>query len=553
MSPPLPFTASGVFVEEVSHAFQRIEGTPTDVAGFVGAAAFGPIDQAPALLTSLAEYERLHDPFSPGRPLRFSAAGEAPNLLWHAVRAFFEEGGKRLHVARVFQPWPGDDGHAQVPALLPRGVQVRARHPGAAGNQRVRFTLETPQHPQTRQRTLTVELISRDGSRVFGTWIGLALAPGSGSGAPASGASLFDVFAATLPGQGMQTPPLVMAWAGEASALHPGAVWQALFGAAGPDDSPAGRSVEFDLEGGNDGQRPGAAAHAGLDVPTEAPRRGLRLLEGIEGIALVAAPGSTWQHSDFTVESRGIQRHLVEHCERMRHRLALLDSGEGLSVGGVRDQRRHFDSGHAALYFPWVTVVDPITQARIQLPPSAFVAGICARTDLERGVHKPPANEVIRLAVDFELRLTRAQHEVLNPEGINCLRIIEGRGPRVWGARTLGSAPEARYINVRRLLMSLQRAIELGTQWAVFEPNDERLWERMRLAIDVFLQAHWRAGALLGDRAEQAWFVRCDRSTMGPTDIEQGRLVALVGVAPLQPGEFVVFRVGQRTAGAMAG
>lgn len=564
MSPTAPFGAPGVFVEEVSHRAAGIQGAPTDLVGFVGATAFGPLEHAPVLLTSLADYARWHDPFQPGEPLHFAAEGQAPNFLWHAVRAFFAEGGKRLCVARAFTPLPGHDGRARVEASRTGRVRVCARYPGASGNQRVRFTLEAARKQPPPPPTLTVELISRDGRQVFGTWSGLTLAPRTDR--PTGEASMFEVFAhtfgdqgavdglqATAPAPRQPPPPLTISWEGDASALAPVAVWHDLFGIDWPPASASGQSVEFDLQGGNDGQRPGASAHAGLDVPPQAPARGLRQLEGIEDIAIVAAPGSTWRHTTFAAESLGIQRHLVEHAERMRHRIALLDSGEGLSVNGVRDQRRHFDSRHAALHFPWVKVIDPLTQSRIQLPPSAFLAGICVRTDLERGVHKPPANEVIRLAVDFELRLTHAQQEVLNPEGINCLRSFEGRGLRVWGARTLSSDPEARYINVRRLLMHLQRSIELGTQWAVFEPNGEPLWTHFRLAVEDFLHANWRAGALVGDRPELACFVRCDRSTMGPTDIEQGRLVALVGVAPLKPGEFVVFRVGQHTASTTGG
>lgn len=561
MSPVTPIIVPGVFVEETSPAAQSIRGVPTDVTGFVGATAFGPIEQTPILLTSLADYERHHDPFQPGAPLHFAPEGEAPNHLWHAARAFFAEGGKHLYVSRAFSPLPGDDGRARVDAAQTGRIRVSARHPGATGNQRVRFRQEAnPSRPPERP-TLTVELISRDGSRTFCAWPRLEIAPRRDS-SPAL-PSLFEVFAESTseqssPEQSVATrpplgePPLVITWAGAPATVSPEAVCQDLFGIAWPGSASHGISAEFDLQGGNDGQRPGAAAHAGLDTPPEAPPRGLRQLEGLQDIAIVAAPGSTWHYAAFATEAIGIQRHLVAHAEHMRYRLALLDSGEDLSIDEVRAQRRHVDSRHAALHFPWVTVADPLTQGHIKLPPSAFVAGICARTDTERGVHKAPANEVIRLAIGLEVRLSDAQQELLLPEGINALRDFGERGIRVWGARTLSSDPEARQISVRRLLMYLQRSIEQGTQWSVFEANEEPLWTRFRLSIDGFLHAHWRAGALVGDRPEQAYFVRCDRSTMSPTDIDEGRLIGLVGVAPLKPGEFVVFRVGQHTARAAA-
>ena len=231
----------------------------------------------------------------------------------------------------------------------------------------------------------------------------------------------------------------------------------------------------------------------------------------------------------------------------MRYRIAVLDSAEGQTISEVRTCAR-VDSKHAALYYPWVTVLDPITRREINLPPSGFVAGIYARNDVERGVYKAPANEVVRLALGFETLLNKGQQEILNPEGVNCFRFFEGRGMRLWGARTISSDPEWKYVNVRRYFAYLERSVDKGTQWAVFEPNGEQLWANVRRTIEDFLLNEWQNGALLGDKPERAFFVRCDRSTMTQNDLDNGRLVCLVGVAPLKPAEFVIFRIGQWTA-----
>jgi phage tail sheath protein FI len=176
------------------------------------------------------------------------------------------------------------------------------------------------------------------------------------------------------------------------------------------------------------------------------------------------------------------------------------------------------------------------------------VAGIYARNDTERGVYKAPANEVVTGAIGFETLLNKSQQDVLNPEGVNCFRFFEGRGFRLWGARTISSDPEWKYVNLRRYFAYLERSVDRGTQWAVFEPNGERLWANVRRTVEDFLFNEWQMGALLGDKPEKAYFVRCDRSTMTQNDLDNGRLVCLVGVAPLRPAEFVIFRIGQWTA-----
>ena len=247
-------------------------------------------------------------------------------------------------------------------------------------------------------------------------------------------------------------------------------------------------------------------------------------------------------------EAGAIAGLLISHAERMRYRIAVLDSVPGHSIAEVRAYRGKLDSRHAALYYPWVKIIDPVTSVENHYPPSGFVAGIYARNDVERAVYKAPANEVVRLAIGFEKMLNKGQQEVLNPEGVNCFRYFEGRGMRLWGARTISSDPEWKYVNLRRYFAYLERSIDKGTQWAVFEPNGERLWANVRRTIEDFMLNEWQSGALLGDRPEKAYFVKCDRSTMTQNDLDNGRLVCQIGVAALRPAEFVIFRIGQWTA-----
>ena len=184
------------------------------------------------------------------------------------------------------------------------------------------------------------------------------------------------------------------------------------------------------------------------------------------------------------------------------------------------------------------------------IPPSGHVAGLWCRTDGTRGVHKAPANEVVRGAIDLELNITKAEHDLLNPEGINCIRSFPGRGIRIWGARTLSSDPEWRYINVRRLFNFVAESIMEGTQWSVFEPNDERLWSTLRINASSFLRRVWRDGALFGASPDQAFFVKCDAETNPPEVIEAGQVICEIGIAPVKPAEFVIFRLSQYSAGA---
>jgi hypothetical protein len=303
-----------------------------------------------------------------------------------------------------------------------------------------------------------------------------------------------------------------------------GAPWTALTG--GADNNDALTVDDFVGEDGGSGKRTGIAA-----------------LEDIDEISIIVAPGM-W--------SGTVQAGLIRQCEQMRDRFAVLDSPQldgPTSVQAVKQFRAPLDTKYSALYYPWLEVRDPSVQQTVLAPPSGHLAGIYARVDVERGVHKAPANELIRGITEISQEITKREQDLLNPYpvNINVLRFFPGRGNRVWGARVVTSDPEWKYINVRRLFIFLESSLDAGTQWVVFEPNDEPLWARVRASVSNFLGSVWRSGALQGATAEEAFFVKVDRTTMAQDDIDNGRLIILVGVAPVKPAEFVIFRIQQKT------
>lgn len=269
-------------------------------------------------------------------------------------------------------------------------------------------------------------------------------------------------------------------------------------------------------------------------------RTGIEALKEKTDIALVAVPG-------VTLET--VQQALLTHCENLRYRFAILDGKLNQSdLSQVEAHRGNYESHYGGYYVPWLKTLDLDTGRTMLSPPSGYVLGICARVDNERGVHKAPANEVVRNVLDVELPFTDGEQDVLNPQGINVIRELEGRGIRVWGARTTTSDTEWKYVNVRRLFIFLEHSIDNNTKWVVFEPNNEALWERVKESIESFLFGVWKTGALMGTKPDEAYFVRCDRTTMTQDDIDNGRLICLIGVAPTYPAEFVIFRIGQFTA-----
>ncbi|MGB5758409.1 MAG: phage tail sheath subtilisin-like domain-containing protein, partial [Acidimicrobiales bacterium] len=297
--------------------------------------------------------------------------------------------------------------------------------------------------------------------------------------------------------------------------------------AAGGDDGNAGLSVDDFM---------------GID-PVTGDRQGIDALELIDEVAICVTPGM-W--------SQTVRNALTQHCELLQDRFAIVDPRDGLDIEGVREFRSPIDTRYAALYYPWLRVRDPAAGREVTAPPSGHMAGIYARVDVERGVHKAPANVVVRGINGFEKDVTKREQDLLNPQGINAFRFFPGRGNRVWGARTLTSDSAWKYVNVRRLFIFVEESIDEGTQWVVFEPNAEPLWARVRASVTNFLTTVWRSGALEGTTAEQAFFVVCDRTTMTQDDIDNGRLICLVGIAPVKPAEFVIFRIQQKTLEVVA-
>ena len=297
---------------------------------------------------------------------------------------------------------------------------------------------------------------------------------------------------------------------------------------------------------------PGPAEYLG----DSADRTGFGGLEAVDEISTVAVPDlmAAYQRGAIDLEAvKAVQLGLIAHCELMGDRVAVIDPPPGMNARQIRVWRQEtagYDSKYAALYYPWLKSFDPSSGQTRLIPPSGHIAGIWARNDFERGVHKAPANEVVRGAVDLETQITRGEQDLLNPIGVNCIRAFPGRGIRVWGARTLSSDPAWRYLNIRRYFNYLEESILLGTQWVVFEPNDHALWARVRRNVSAFLVNEWRSGALFGQRPEEAYYVKCDEETNPPESVDVGRVICEIGIAPVKPAEFVIFRLAQFSSGS---
>jgi phage tail sheath protein FI len=267
-------------------------------------------------------------------------------------------------------------------------------------------------------------------------------------------------------------------------------------------------------------------------------RTGIQALEDITNISICVVPGM-W--------SETIQSALINHCEQLVYRFAILDPPDGLTIDQIIAFRAPLDTKFAALYYPWVEVLDPLLVRNVNLAPSGHMAGIYAQTDNDRGVWKAPANVEISMITQIAQDVNKREQELLNPIGINALRFFPERGNRVWGARTLSSDSSWKYINVKRLFIYVEASIDGGTQWVVFEPNDDALWALVRQTITEFLTTTWLSGALQGTTAAEAFFVKCDLTTMTQDDIDNGRLICVIGIAPVKPAEFVIFRIQQFT------
>jgi phage tail sheath protein FI len=292
--------------------------------------------------------------------------------------------------------------------------------------------------------------------------------------------------------------------------------------------------------------------YAGQDAVDPEDRTGLQSLKNIDDVSIVAIPGRT---------STELQGAVISHCEDMRYRFAVLDAQRSPddAIADVMAQRQQFDTKYAALYHPWLLVPEPYPTTatpsmNYQIPPSGHMVGVYARTDIERGVHKAPANEVVNGIVGLQRSLNKGEQDILNPYPVNINVIrdfrVNSRGIRSWGARVITSDTDWKYVNVRRLLIYIEHSIDRGVQSFVFEPNAEPLWARVKRTVSNFLTTVWRNGALEGTKAEEAFFVKCDRTTMTQDDIDNGRLICVIGVAPVKPAEYVIIRIGLWTAQA---
>jgi phage tail sheath protein FI len=267
-------------------------------------------------------------------------------------------------------------------------------------------------------------------------------------------------------------------------------------------------------------------------------RTGIQALEDIDDVSICIVPGM-W--------AQDVHAGLIAHCESLKSRFAILDPPDGLDIAGIQAFRAPLESKYAALYHPWVVSRDPSIAQDVNLAPSGHMAGIYARVDNDRGVWKAPANEPVLGISKFAQDVTRREQDLINPIDINALRFFPDRGNLVWGARVVTSDSQWKYVNVRRLFIYIEQSIERGTQWVVFEPNDQALWARVRQSISNFLETTWRQGALMGSKASEAFFVKCDLTTMTQDDLDNGRLICLIGIAPVKPAEFVIFRIQQKT------
>ena len=510
------YLSPGVYVEEVDSGSRPIEGVGTAVAAFVGLAEDGPFN-APTLVPNWTEYVRYFGGFVEG------------SYLAQSVYAYFQNGGGNCYVVRIGQEGgTGNGGARRGPKALAAGPQ------GMLGTYRV-----VAIDGGTPDGSLTIDihgvegeapegsfkLVVRQGDQVLEEYDRLTVGRGKANVATAvNAASKVIRIEETATGAAIEAPSLGAS--------------VSLYAPPPPAAVPSPGLATDDYVG---------------DV---AERTGFSGLEAIEEVTMVCVPDlmSAYQQGAIDQETvKAVQLAMIAHCELMGDRLASLDPPPGLNAQQIKEWRvdkAGYDSKFAALYWPWVKAADPASGKNIYMPPSGFVAGVWGRNDDTRGVHKAPANEVVRGAISLEVQITKNEHDLLNPVGINCLRTFPGRGIRVWGARTLSSDPAWRYLNVRRLFNYLEESILDGTNWVVFEPNDDALWAKIRRTISAFLVNEWRKGALFGLTPDEAFYVKCDRETNPAEGIDAGQVLCQIGVAPVKPAEFVIFQLSQFSGGA---
>lgn len=506
------YLSPGVYVEEIEPSSRPIEGVSTSIAAFVGLAEKGPFN-SPTLVTNWSQFTNTFGEFVEG------------SYLAHSVYGFFNNGGSVAYIVRVGKDGGADasSARAELPSAADKSLgafTVSALESGTAGNElQVEIVDASEGTPEE-----TFKLVVKRGNDVVEEFDNLTVKRGRTNVATVVNAQ----------------SKLIKIETASSTAL---------------EHRPA--NTALNLNGGGVVDKPSPVTPDDY-VGDAADRTGFGGLEAIEDITMVAVPDLVAALEQGAIDKeqfRAVQLAIIAHCELMGNRMAILDSPGGMTAQGMKEWRSNgggYDSKYAALYWPHLKVFDPASGHSIFVPPSGHMAGIWCRSDSERGVHKAPANEVVRGAISLETNITKGEHDQLNPLGVNCIRSFPGRGIRVWGARTLSSDASWRYINVRRLFNYVESSILNGTQWVVFEPNDQELWGRIKRTINGFLYTVWMDGALFGTTAQQAFYVKCDDETNPSEVIEQGRVVTEIGIAPTKPAEFVVFRLANLPTGTSA-
>ena len=572
------YLSPGVYVEEFESGSKPMEGVSTSTAGFIGLSERGPVEGVPQLVTNPADFHRMY-----GGYLSENEFGEY-RYLAYAVEQFFLNGGSRCFVCRV-APQDAVCATAFAPSKEKPVVQLTAKNPGMWGNH-IRVVIT----PSSKAKTQILEEIETNEGKKY--------LVKNGAGFYAGDVVMFTDGTETVYNKVVSSRDNVISFETEFTAdvvdksLVPTKVIstcefamevsyneivefydQMSFNVQAPnyvdkkmaksdlvevhylennteavapfeqlvgEDASVG-SVAF--AGGSNGSVASISAADFIGEDRDAGRRtGIQAFLDNDVVSLMAIPGVT----DPTV-----QLMLVAHCENTGSRFAVLDiPRDARKVEDIIAHRNIFDTNYAALYHPWLNVFDPLDKKNISIPPSGSILGIYARSDNARGVHKAPANEVVRGCVGLDCQFNTGEQDILNPKGVNLIRAFAGQGIRVWGARTATSNSSWKYINVRRLFIFIEESIKANTNWAVFEPNDEVLWVRVQRTISVFLTNLWRGGSLAGTSPEEAFFVHIGRDTMSQDDIDNGRLICVIGVAPVKPAEFVTFRISQKTADA---
>jgi phage tail sheath protein FI len=488
---------------------------PTSTAAFIGETERGPTK--PRLVTSYKEYQRW-----------FGGVFGDTRFMPYAINGFFENGGKRLYVCRVT-----DDAATPAQAALGPSFLVRAVGPGSWGKRVFAKVDDSSTQKPLPNGTMTPVGFKLRLAYYAKPPVGNPLDWFNDPTKPPfpSAAEAFDDL-----DMDEQSPNYWYKRVHDNSAL-------AELVPTGQGNAPPAKAYAPLAANGVDGGALDVADFEGrVLLPNRTTEQGLAALEldPYREVALVYAPGATVL----------VNKAVITHCENLKYRFAVVDAAKTENVGNFQPRSAIQDSKYAALYHPWIAVSDPASGARKEVPPGGHVLGVYARTDAERGVFKAPANEILRGVNELLQDINDRTQDVLNPRGINAIRQFPERGIRVWGARTLTSDALWKYVSVRRLFIFLERSIYEGTQWVVFEPNDDRLWARVIDTIRLFLRSQWRLGALFGRTEQEAFFITCDRTTMTQDDILNGRLICEIGIAPVRPAEFVIFRIFQHTAEA---